>query len=178
MQKLFQKFSILFLSIIIFIFSCLVLLYFYNKINLYNNESQSVEEKWQMEVARRNEIKMLDHSIKIIEPERAQLETHFAKSSDVVPFLDTIEGLAREAGTEAEITAVSIPADNSGLLVEMKSSGTFGNLYKFLELLENSPYELEFIAVSMQKKEETSSLDIGIPEWEEFLKLKLLSFIQ
>lgn len=179
MQELFQKFSILFLSMIIFIFSCFVFFYFYNKINLYDNESELVEEKWQMEMIRRDKIRMLDRSIKTIESERAQLETHFAKSSDVVPFLDTIEGLALEAGAQAEVTAVSIPGDNSGLVVEIKSSGTFSNLYKFLKLLESSPYELEFVAVNMQRKDENaSSQNVEIPEWEEFFKLKLLSFIQ
>ncbi|TSC77943.1 MAG: hypothetical protein G01um101424_77 [Parcubacteria group bacterium Gr01-1014_24] len=167
MQNNFPK-TPLFLSIIFFIFSCSVFLYFLEEINNNNQESQLKEMEWQTEALRRYEIKALDRSIKIIEGERAQLETHFAKSSDIVPFLDTIERLAPQVGTKAEVTSVNVSEDHTGLYVGMEASGTFNGLYKFLTLLENSPYELEFVSMDIKK---------GLESWEAILKIKLLSFI-
>ncbi|MCX6752041.1 MAG: hypothetical protein NTZ87_00870 [Candidatus Nomurabacteria bacterium] len=161
------------LSIIFLIFSCFLFSFFYRAIDNNNKESQIGEEKWQNEASRRDEIRTFDSSVKIIEEERAELETHFAKSSDVVPFLDTIEGLASKVSAKAEITSVDILADNTGLLVGMKASGTFSSLYKFLTLLENSPYELEFDGMSMLK--ETAS---GVSKWNVTFQVKLLSFIK
>ena len=169
MQKIFQKISLL-LSIIFCCILLFIFFYFYKAINNNNQEAQLKEVEWQNEAFRRDEIKALDYSVKIIESERAQLETHFAQSSNIVPFLDTIEGLAFKVSVKAEVTFVNPSEDNIGLMVGMKASGTFNNLYKFLTLLENSPYELEFIEMNMNKGTER--------EWDLILKIKLLSFIK
>lgn len=168
MQGNFPK-TPLFLSVIFFVISCSVFLYFLKEINKNNQESQLKETEWQTEALRRDEIKALDHSIKIIEAERTQLETHFAKSSDIVPFLDTIERLAPQAGAKAEVTSVNVSEDHTGLYVGMEAFGTFNGLYKFLTLLENSPYELEFISMDLSKR---------VGSWDAVFKIKLLSFIQ
>ncbi len=128
------------------------------------------EKEWQTEANRRNEIKTLNDSVKMIEEEKIRLETHFAKSSDIVPFLDTIEGLAPKVSVETEVSAVDVAEDHSGLLIGMKASGTFSGLYKFLTLLENSPYELKFIGMDINK--ETAS------KWNAVFQIKLLSFIE
>ena len=145
-----------------------------------NGKAQLAENEWQTEAMRRDEIRTLEHSVKIIEGERAQLETHFAQSSDVVPFLDTIEKLSSKAGTKAEVTSVDIAKDNTGLLVGMKASGSFAGVYKFLTLLENSPYELEFDGVDMHQQ---TILGDGkkvatVRTWNVIFKIKLLSFVQ
>src|SRR6185436_9428895 len=134
----------LILSILFLALSCCAFFFFHREINIKNKELQSREEEWQSEVNRRVEIKALDNSIKIITAERELLETHFAHGSDIVPFLDTIEGLARKVGIRAEIATVDIPVDGSSLVVVLRAPGSFASVYKFITLLENSPYELEF----------------------------------
>lgn len=168
-----------FISLIFCICSCLVFLYFHGVVNGNNEKSQLMEDEWQTEELKREEIKTLDHSIKIIEAERAQLETHFARSSDIVPFLSTIGELAVQAGTKADITSVDISTDNSGLFVGLNASGTFNNLYKFLTLLENSPYEIDFSRVEFHQETVLNSVStiVTAPRWNLIVKIKLLSFI-
>jgi len=178
MQNKFPKIP-LFLSAMFFLFSFFTLFYFFQEINNNNEESQLKEIEWQTEMLRRDEIKMLDRSIKIIEIERKELETHFAKSSDVVPFLDTIERLAPQVGAKAEVVSVDIGEDKVSLIVGMKASGTFEGIYKFLTLLENSPYELEFVSIDIQKRDVLNTSDqnqIG-SRWNATFKIRLLSFI-
>jgi hypothetical protein len=146
-----------------------------------NNNAKAVsdEQIWQAEVERRDEIKALDSSIQSISSERTQLDTHFAKSSDVVPFLDTLGALGTQVGTKIQVVSVNISQDNNGLLVELKASGTFEALYKYITLLENSPYEIEFSGMDLQKDISTGTGAKGAKAsmWNMVLNIKLLSFI-
>lgn len=167
-----------FISIAFFVFSIAFFLLFLGKINSYNEESQLKEMNWQSEAGKREEIKVLNNSIKAIEVEKARLENHFAKSSDIVPFLDTIEELALKASAKAEVTSVDILEDGAGLSVGMKASGTWSAIYKFITLLENSPYELEFIGVDIKKETATGSSREGAmsTKWNAIFRIKLVSF--
>jgi len=177
MQKVFQKIPLL-LSIIFFCISVFAWLFLFREIKNKNQELELMERRWQAEAQRRDEIKALDHSVKTIEEERAQLETHFARSSDIVPFLDTIEGLASKGGAQAEVSSVDILEDSTGLMVGMKASGTFSALYKFLTLLENAPYELQFLSMDMHRETGLDTKEIAIPKWNVVFRIKLLSFIK
>ncbi len=161
--------SVSLILVCVFLFA---FVYLSREINNNNQKATLGENEWQKEELRRDEIKALDRSVRVIEKERMQLETHFARSSDAVPFLDTIEGLAPKVNAKAEVTSVEILKDQSGLMVEIKASGTFSDLYRFLTLLENSPYELEFVGVEMHK-----GTEVGL-QWNAVFKIKLLTFIQ
>lgn len=179
-QNNFFRIPLLF-SVIFFCLSFLAVFFLNREINNNNHAAQSREQEWQTEMQRREEIKALDRSVKIIEGERGQLETHFAKSSDVVPFLDMIEGLASKVEAKAEVTSVDILEDSTGLMVGMKATGTFSGLYRFLTLLENSPYALEFVGMDLHKETASGgaeSKNVTISKWNVIFKLKLLSFIQ
>ncbi len=164
----------LFLSAMFLLLSCFIFYFLYRQINQKNSQSEQILMEWQKEAMRRDEIKSLEHSIKILANEKTELETHFAKSSDVVPFLDTIEKLARKAGTKMEVLSVDASPNNDFLLVGLKSTGVFESLYKFLTLLENSPYELEFYSLDIQ----TGETPDNSREWQAIFKIKLLSFVQ
>ncbi len=179
MKSNIPKIQLLF-SALFFLISFSALFFFYRTINANNKGAAEKEGQWQSEAARRDGIRALDSSVKAVETQRTQLETHFAKSSDIVPFLDTIEGLAPQTGVVASVTSVAIAADDSGLLVGMSASGTFGGLYKFLTLLENSPYELEFDGVDLRSAPLLSGggKNTSVPPWDLILKMKLLTFVQ
>ncbi len=169
----------LFVSVAIFLISMCGFLYLYKEINQNNQAWQMKDTEWRTETLRRENIKKLDDSVKMIEGERMALSTHFAESTDVVPFLDSLEGLAKKTTTKAEITSVDIQEGQSGLYVGMKASGTFNNIYKLLTLIENSHYEIEFLAVDLHK--ETTATEEGktppIPTWNAAFKMKLISFL-
>jgi hypothetical protein len=174
----FPKIS-LFLSAIFFVFSCLAFVFLYRAIDNNNQKAEQNAISWQTEARRQDEISLLDRSLPEITGDQAQLEIHFAKSSDVVPLLDMIEKLALEAGATAEIDSVNTLANNSGLVVELKASGSFGTIYKFLTLLENSPYELDFLSMDMHNLTVpgVAGKTVNNLKWEAVFKIQLLSFI-
>lgn len=157
-----------------FILFSYVFYFLYDRIEENNALAEESNIKWQEEASRLEEIKSLDRSLKMTTKEREELEKHFAKSSDLVPFLDTIEGLARKAGAAASTTSVDLSQDDLSLLVGLKALGSFQAIYKFLTLLENSPYELEFLYASIYR--ESAQAASPPSPWEARFVIKLLSF--
>ncbi len=178
----FQKFKKipLLLAVVFLGISSFSFYYLFTQINNNKKLAETMQNNWQTETSRRNEIESLDKLLKSTETGRVLLESHFAKSSDIVPFLDTIEKLATKVGARSEVVSVDILKDKSGLMMEVRSVGSFEAVYKFLTLLENAPYELEFTFMDMQNTniQYDEEDKVVSSEWSANFKIKLLSFIQ
>ncbi|MBI5139780.1 hypothetical protein HZA26_04210 [Candidatus Nomurabacteria bacterium] len=181
MPNNFKKFkkAPLILSVIFFVFSSALFYFLYSQtVNNYNL-SEKLEMDLREEISKRDQIKNLDRSLKMVEGEIAMLETHFIKSSDVVPFLDMIEKMAPRVSAKAEVSLVDLAKDNSSLVVEVKVEGSFEAVYKFLILLEDSPYELSFTSANIRRSSDGDlESENPIPKWSAVFKVNLLSFIK
>ena len=166
---------VLFLGIVSFIF-----IFIFNKININEAKSKEILTEWQSETSKYNEIKSLNNSVKIITNQKNMLENHFTQSSDPVPFLNLIEKLGLDSAAKTTVTSVDISPDKASLLVGIKTGGTFESVYKFLNLLENSPYELEFVSMDIQNLDvqNITSKKVKTLGWEGNFKIRLLSFVQ
>lgn len=173
MQSIFQKKALIF-SIIFFILAFVFFIYLYGVIKEKKEISQIAQEKWQEETTHRENAKSLASSIKAITSERILLETHFVPSSNIVSFLDTIEKLAENVGAKSEVSSVDMSGDKSTLVVEMKAQGSFEIIYKLVTLLENSPYELDFILVDIKSSDTATG---KVPQWTATFRMELLSFV-
>ncbi len=163
--------------IIISIFLCAFFVFVYKQTKNNIQTVEQVETDFGKEAARREEIKEFNNSFKSIEEEKTLLETHFAQSSDIVPFLNKIEKMATSVGTKVDVSFIEVAKDNSGLVLEMRDTGGFEQVYKFLKLLENSPYELEFSSVEMRNALIEDGKGGSKRNWEALVKMKLISFI-
>lgn len=170
--KSFRKFKKvpLVLSVSLLVISLVGLMLLLRGINQNKVAAETARAEWQAEALRRYELKSLDTLLKNAEAERKELDTHFATRENVVPFLDSIEDLARRAGASPEVVSIDETPDKNSLFVIIRAEGSWSAVYKFLELLENSAYELEFIAADIGKKPESA-------DWEASFKIKLLTFI-
>lgn len=175
MEINFQK-ILLPLSVILFLVFCYSSYFLYNETKRNDLLAIDTDIKWQAEARYQEEIISLNQGIKMIEQEKKEIEEHFVSPSDLVPFLDTLEELALKVGITAETTSVDLSSDGSSLLVGLKTEGNFGSVYKFLTLLENSPYELEFSSVNLSKK--TIQNIGGNSSWQAEFGIKLLSFFE
>lgn len=166
----------LILSIIFFIVFSLSALFLYQKIDNINKKTEENTITWQKEMNRRENIINLNRALEEIKDKKINLESHFAKSSDVVPFLDTTEKLATKVGATATVDSLNTGASNDKFIIQLKASGRFESLYGFLLLLENSPYELDFLSVDFHKSSGDAK-NTKDPKWEAVFKMQLLSFI-
>ena len=178
----FQKFKKmpLILSILFMVSSFFVLFFLYGQINNNKKISEQIQAEWQTEKIRRNEARSLDRLVLAIGKEKILLESHFTQSSNIVPLLNTIEQLSLKVGAKSKVTSVDISKDKTILMVAVGTSGSFNAVYKFLMLLENSPYELEFASINMQREAELDVITNKVKElkWQTVFKIRLLSFIQ
>lgn len=180
MQNKSNKISLI-VSIILFLLICVLFFFLYKKTEDNIKISKQSQIDLQKETSKRQEIKDFNDSFKLIEQEKILFETHFAQSSNIVPFLNAIEKMANSVGTKTEVSFIEVAKDNTGLILEMKSAGNFEQVYKFIMLLENSPYELEFTSVQMNNviagninKDKKNAKKNA---WEALLRIKLISFI-
>lgn len=177
MKNNFQK-IILFVSVALLLFFCFVFVFLYREINDNYQKIQQDTINLQTEERQRDNITSLNRTLQKIAPDRALLESHFVKSSNIVPFLNMIEKLAQETRVSAQIDSINTKMDNSEITVDLKASGSFEVIYKFLTLLENFPYELDFISMDMRKSSvDVSDKNIKNSNWEVILKIQLLSFV-
>lgn len=170
--KNFRKFkkAPLIFSVSLLVLSLAALTFLLRGISLNKISADTARAEWREEALRRHKLKSLETLLNKAAPERKELDTHFATRENAVPFLDTIENLARRAGANPEVISIDETPDKNSLIVIVRAEGSWSAVYKFLRLLENSPYELEFIAADISKKPESA-------DWEASFKIKLLTFI-
>ncbi|MFA6353650.1 MAG: hypothetical protein WCW93_01830 [Candidatus Paceibacterota bacterium] len=170
---------LLVIFIALLLLGCLAFVFLYKKINDNNQKIQENTTSFQTEARRREEIASLDRVLQKNASNRILLESHFIKSSDVVPFLNMIERVGKEAGVSSKINSVDAKVNNSGLTVDLKIEGKFEAIYKFLTLLENSPYVLDFISMDIHRLSSPVTLDKNVKNesWVAVFKIQLLSFI-
>lgn len=175
----------------------------YSKIIENNKKAEEYAAQFDTETNKERELSILNNSIDSIKEDRARLNTHFAYSSDVVPFLNTVESLATKVGVKAETSSVDVVEGEASLSVRVKASGSFANIYKYLTLLENSEYLIEINGFTMERVE-TAAVEVTLPpettsetgelgtepitqplpsvpreaKWDATFDLKLLSFIK
>ncbi len=157
-------------SFLILLFTAGLFYHLHRKIGENNVLAKENNAKWQEEIRLLGEARLLSRGIEQVKGDASELERHFIKNPDLVPFLDTIEGLAPYAGVTAETRSVELSADKLSLMAGLQAEGSFEAVYKFIRLLENSPYELEFISLDINKVP-------GQPAtWEMQALIKLISF--
>jgi hypothetical protein len=90
--------------------------------------------------------------------------------------------MAKAVGVKSEVSSVEItPATDTApesLAVELGADGSFPLVYKFMKLVENSPYEVEFSSTYLERSTSVDAKNPTTPMWTLKLSLKVLSFIK
>ncbi len=170
-EKINLTFSVIFLGIACFTFNFLN-----SKIQNDNTLAKQNNVLWQQEMLKKNQMQSIQNGLKNIQDERAIFDKYFVSNSDLVPFLDNMEDLGNKSGAKVETTSVDLSNDNLSLVVGVKAVGSFSAVYKFLLLVENSPYELDVTSMDFQREAPESV--VAVPTWNTTFRLKLVSFIK
>jgi hypothetical protein len=160
------------LALVVLILAVGAFVFVYGRIQANQKIIAAARERSEEEAQRQQELRALENLLGSVESKRQELQRHFVEASNVVPFLNDLEELARRAGAEPQVEDVELGQDvsalSSGLSAQIKARGTFEAVYKFLLLLENSPYELEVLSLDLSNDGQ---------EWQGEFIVKLLSFI-
>lgn len=169
----------LIVSFIVFLVACTSFVLLLMQIRNNKKISDKAEVEWQTESTKRYDLNSLERSLKNIQEERNALESHFVSEDAVVPFLNYIEGLGKVVNIKTQIVSVdNNTKDKEGpsLMIGVQTQGSFENNYKFLELLENAAYELQFPNVELRRQTALAEDSLS-PVWTGNFKLKVISFV-
>lgn len=145
----------------------------YRQIQKNKKTTGELQVQLEEDVATKQKALTLQRLMSDLGEETDSFESHFVKNTDIVPFLNTIESLAKQVGAKAVINTVDTPEDPPSLLIGIKASGSFESMYKFMALLENAPYELQILGFDL-KKGGSSEEEVGA--WSATLEVKVVSF--
>lgn len=167
------------ISAVLFMLAVVIFFFTYSEIQKNSEKLNAYNTEWNTMAGQKSGVYSLSHLLDDISKEKEEIDGRFASESDVVVFLDTLELLAPKTGVKMEVGSVSSKGENTRLQIGLKAMGSFSSVYKFLTLLENSPYELDFLSVDIHKTQISSSGDKKTkePTWEGIFKIQLLSYI-
>jgi hypothetical protein len=173
-----KKFKKIPFAVAIVLLACSSVAFFVIYRATYKNvaESAELEKGWAGNESYKEEVANLQRFVEAYPTELTSLDSHFIKNPNVVPFLDLVESLGPKVGASTEVTQVDISKDGTSLTVGISADGSFESLYKFLKLLENSPFQLEVIAMNMQGNV-TGGDNLTPNVWAGTFKVKLLNFL-
>lgn len=120
-------------------------------------------------------IKKLEDLMASLVPEEQKISTAFADSKNLVLFIEKLESAARDAGIKLEISSAELFAADAGAYpkFQLSAEGSFGQNFRFLQLLETLPYQLE-ITDAIFALRSTEGAD---SYWQVHISITLLSFI-
>lgn len=97
--------------------------------------------------------------LKDIQPDLDKLSSRLVASEGAVPFIDTIETLARETGLAITTQSISQAQAPEGadtferLQLVLSTDGSWSSTYKFLTLLETLPYKITLKSTSFTRED-------------------------
>ena len=158
--------------------------FLYEQIVKNNEKAEEVTLAAESEAQKREELRLLDRSLALIRADRARLDTHFSKSSDVVPFLNEIENTGKAVGVRVQVSYVDISQDSTSLRIRVSADGSFKALTTFIHLLEHFPYILEFNSLVIETTAPTQTdaagalIPLATPLWRATMDIKLITFVK
>ena len=102
---------------------------------------------------------------------RAKVAEAFLQGDELIPFIEQLESLEKKTGVEMKLDEPKSGAGKTpNLEISFHLTGPFNSLYRFLSLMENLPYQLEWRAVAW-------TLDSGTT-WSGDFSLAVVSYNQ
>jgi len=120
-------------------------------------------------------IKKLEDLLASVSDEQEKVSDVFTSAGNLVLFIENLEEAARSSGVLLNIESAEIAKDGSQTLPQFRliTEGGFGANFRYLELLERIPFQLEIgdLALALRPSEQNQTM------WQTRVTLTLLSFV-
>lgn len=101
---------------------------------------------------------------------RAIVAGAFLRGSELISFIEKLESLAKTAGVDFNLDEPkSLAGKTGGLHLTFSATGSFTGLYRFLALLENLPYRIDWNSLDWSQKSGTT--------WSGIFDLTVASYV-
>lgn len=146
--------------------------YFYQKLSGMSGRVAVLREEAAATETKQKNIKRLTQTLEDISDKKSKIDSVFVDEKAVIRLIEDLEKSAGLSGVSLKISSVSLPANSGGdgPKFNLNLGGSFGQLFKFLSLLENMNYQL---------KVETANFQAGhTGAWSSQINLRLLSYVK
>ncbi len=96
-----------------------------------------------------SQVGQLKQELSLIQTRQPELVSYFIDASDIVPFLETIEGYGRQTNVTTKFNTFVFKKAPDQLAVTLVADGTYTDLYHFMALLEAAPYEISMTSADV-----------------------------
>lgn len=144
-----------------------------------NKNARATHERYLEKVALQEKTEALRDEVEQTSEKREYLEGLFITHDTTVPFLTYIEGLSKTIGLTSSISEVDYEkAENEAfenLRVSVSTKGDYLSLIRYMNILENIPYEF---TVQNESLKFVESLDPNISSYWEFSATLLVNSVK
>lgn len=105
---------------------------------------------------------------------REAAESIFVGPEELILFIEDLEKIGRESGVSLDVESASPASGNSAPSFRLGLRGDFQNLFLYLLLLENLPYEINLDEASLEKT--SSGENNKKSSWSALYTIRLLSY--
>lgn len=138
-----------------------------------------LKQETEQDSRQRQEIQQSLAALGAITPQLQEIDSYFIGPDGEVPFIDSLEARAQSLQLKTEITSVQIeksknlaPKKLEYLTLRLKVNGSWKNVYTFISLLQNIPYQ-----VTLDQVDLTASVNEERPQgttWQATSIIKIL----
>lgn len=163
--------------------------YLINVIKNKNKHISVVAATLQEKIDEKDNMKVLEKKMVDLGDTRTKINGYFVDTSNIDTFVEYLEGLGDTYGATLVVQSVDTPKNEKNKLVfSIEIDGNFSNVTKIVSILENSPYNINFNSLYINKITETvqgESIDpkskapiapITKSSWQATANFNVLSF--
>lgn len=133
------------------------------------------------ELKKEGELRGLSGALTRTTTERQKIDKYFVDIKGSAQFLEELQSFAVDSETSIKLESAEVEG-KSVLRVDFSASGSFGGIYRLMELLENTPYVTETKSMNLSKvqivvEEKSKNTTKGSSLWSGSFSVRLLSFV-
>lgn len=151
--------------------SLVSLLLFFNYISLQAKSLINKRVEYRQGMLKSRPLKQVEEDLGLVQNSSKVLKELYVDSNNVVDFISYIEDLARKASTTIEIKTITtgevkideeVFNDLQNLSISIELSGSWKNVNKYIEIVENLPYHINIEELRLEKKSKDSDSIYGV----------------
>lgn len=146
-----NTFLILILSLVTFLAVLFLLLFLFNIIKNKNLHINATLQTLENRINDKEKEKLLKQKILEVQDTSKELKGHYLDKEEIDVFVTNFENLGNKINTEITFKNVEVLKDNNLINFKILITGNFSQVIRFIELLENSPYQINIEQVFLNK---------------------------
>jgi Tfp pilus assembly protein PilO len=155
-----RTYRIFFITLASALMSVFVFLFVFNMINNKNKHSVSVLTEIKSKNEQKDNIANLKKTVDETKEKEIVLSSYLVHSNNLDEFINFLEKEGDSISVPIEVLSVNAPNDTKNRLkVELKGTGTFEHVVRFIELIQNAPYQIKINYAYINKVIEPSPVD-------------------